>query len=89
MPRGLRSVLNATESGDRTRLLERITALEAMLNREREISADLKEDRDRWRAQATGLLSDLRTAQEKAVPSASPEALPVPQSKGFWKRLFG
>lgn len=45
---------------DGTRLLERITALEAMLNREREISADLKEDRDRWRQQATALLTDQR-----------------------------
>lgn len=45
---------------DGTRLLERITALEAMLNREREISADLKEDRDRWRQQATALLIDHR-----------------------------
>ena len=46
---------------DGTRLLERITALEAMLSREREISADLKEDRDRWRQQATALLTDQRT----------------------------
>lgn len=45
---------------DGTRLLERIDALEAMLNREREISADLKEDRDRWRQQATFLLADQR-----------------------------
>ena len=45
---------------DGTRLLERIEALEAMLNREREIVADLKEDRDRWRQQATALLSDQR-----------------------------
>ena len=45
---------------DGTRLLERIEALEAMLSREREISADLKEDRDRWRQQATGLLTDQR-----------------------------
>jgi len=45
---------------DGTRLLERISALEAMLNREREISADLKEDRDRWRQQATALLTDQR-----------------------------
>jgi hypothetical protein len=43
-----------------TRLLERVEALEAMLNREREISADLKEDRDRWRQQATALLADHR-----------------------------
>lgn len=74
---------------DGTRLLERIAALEAMLNREREISDDLKEERDRWRAQAIGLLSDLRTAQEKAAPAASPEVLPGPQPKGFWNRLFG
>lgn len=43
-----------------TRLLERIEALEAMLNREREILTDLKEDRDRWRQQATALLTDQR-----------------------------
>lgn len=47
---------------DGTRFLERIQALEAMLNREREISADLKEDRDRWRQQATALLTDQRPA---------------------------
>lgn len=45
---------------DGTRLLERIAALEALLSREREISADLKEDRDRWRQQATALLIDQR-----------------------------
>ena len=42
---------------DGPRLLERIAALEAMLNREREISTDLKEDRDRWRQQAAALLT--------------------------------
>lgn len=47
---------------DEPRLLERIEALETMLNREREISADLKEDRDRWRQQATALLTDQRSA---------------------------
>lgn len=51
---------------DETRLLERIEALEAMLNREREISADLKEDRDRWRQQATALLTDQRISQKKS-----------------------
>lgn len=45
---------------DGTRLLERIEALESMLSREREISADLKEDRDRWRQQATALITDQR-----------------------------
>lgn len=45
---------------DENRLLERIEALETMLSREREIAADLKEDRDRWRQQATALLTDQR-----------------------------
>ena len=79
-----------TEDASKIVLLEQLLEKEReALAREREVSADLKEDRDRWRAQATGLLSDLRTAQEKAVPVASPEVLPSPQSKGFWKRLFG
>ncbi len=79
-----------TEDSSKVAMLEQLLEKEReALAREREVSADLKEDRDRWRAQATGLLSDLRTAQEKAAPAASPEALPGPQSKGFWKRLFG
>lgn len=56
-------LVGAKRSGaepDGTRLLERIGALESMLNREREISADLKEDRDRWRQQASALLTDQR-----------------------------
>ena len=43
---------------DVTRLLERIEALESMLRREHEISVDLKEHRDRWRQQATALLTN-------------------------------
>ena len=79
-----------TEDSSKIALLEQLLEREReALAREREVSADLKEDRDRWRAQATGLLSDLRTAQEKAAPAASPEVLPSPQPKGFWKRLFG
>ena len=79
-----------------TEVLSKIAMLEQLLEREREalvrereVSADLKEDRDRWRAQASGLLSDLRTAQDKATPAASSEALPNSQPKGFWKRLLG
>lgn len=52
---------------DETRLLERIAALETMLNREREISADLKEDRDHWRQQATAFLIDQRPATTTAT----------------------
>lgn len=75
-----------------TEVLSKIAMLEQLLEREREalvrereVSADLQEDRDRWRAQATGLLSDLRTAQEKAIPGASPNS----PRKGFWKRILG
>lgn len=50
------------------RLLERIEALESMLAREREISTDLKEDRDRWRQQATALLTDQRPASNRWWP---------------------
>lgn len=53
---------------EENRLLERIEALEAMLSREREISDDLKEDRDRWRQQATALLTDQRTTASKWWP---------------------
>lgn len=49
---------------DETRLHERIEMLEAMLSREREISADLKDDRDRWRQQATALLTVQRSASD-------------------------
>lgn len=52
-------------------LQSRISMLELLLEkereaaaREREISADLKEDRDKWRQQATSLLADLRVEKE-------------------------
>lgn len=43
----------------------RISLLQQLLEREREAVADLKEDRDRWRQQATSLL-----ANQEAVPPA-------------------
>lgn len=45
----------------------RINLLQQLLEREREVVADLKEDRDRWRQQATNLL-----ANQDAGPIASP-----------------
>ncbi|OCX60831.1 hypothetical protein BFP70_17275 [Thioclava sp. SK-1] len=62
------------------RLLE---ATQERLADKEDVISDLREDRDRWRTQATGLLSDLRTAQEKAALAAPT------QKKGFWRRLFG
>lgn len=54
-------ILDTTRLPDETSELRvKIEALESMLAREREISDDLKEDRDRWRQQATALLTDQR-----------------------------
>lgn len=47
------------EPQDRTSMV-RIEALEAALQREREINVDLQADRDHWRQQATALLQDQR-----------------------------
>ena len=77
---------------DGTRLLERIEALEAMLTREREISADLKEDRDKWRQQASGLLADLRALPEAtSVPTSAidpkPKFTEIPPRPWFWRLM--
>lgn len=45
----------------------RISLLQQLLEREREVVADLKEDRDRWRQQATSLL-----ANQDAAPATPP-----------------
>ena len=45
----------------------RISLLQQLLEREREAVADLKEERDRWRQQATSLL-----ANQEATPSTQP-----------------
>ena len=38
----------------------RIESLETLLSREQEVTSDLREDRDKWRQQATALLGDHR-----------------------------
>lgn len=61
-----------TEDFSKIAMLEQLLEREReALAREREVSADLKEDRDRWRAQATGLLSDLRSSPDKLGTPAS------------------
>ena len=74
---------NATPVKDTgTAVLElEIQMLRDALSREQEISSDLKEDRDRWRAQATGLLADLRSTQEASSPA-------TPSKKSLWARIF-
>lgn len=54
---------------------ERLADKEAMI-------ADLREDRDRWRQQATSLLADQR-------PASQSDQLLARRPRGFWKRLFG
>lgn len=80
---------SGTEESSKVAMLELLLEREReALAREREVSADLKEDRDRWRAQATGLLSDLRDAKDKAVPVApSTPALSL-QTKSLWRKIF-
>lgn len=57
-----------TDSG--TLLKQQVEALERLLEREREATADLKEDRDRWRQQATALLQDHRRTKRSWWPWA-------------------
>lgn len=63
-------------------LQARLEAAQERLNDKEALIADLREDRDRWRQQATALLADQRT-------TPSPDQSPVQQPKGFWKRLLG
>ena len=52
---------SGAEVSSKIAMLERLLEKEReAVAREREISADLKEDRDRWRQQATSLLADQR-----------------------------
>lgn len=56
------------ELNSRINLLEQLLEKERdTVAREREIAADLKEDRDRWRQQATSLLADQRPESAPAV----------------------
>lgn len=63
-------------------LQARLEAAQERLADKETLIADLREDRDRWRQQATALLADQRL---KAVP----DHLPMPPRKGFLRRLFG
>lgn len=58
---GQRSGAEPVGTDSDTLLKQKIEALEKLLEREREVTSDLKEDRDRWRQQATALLVDQRT----------------------------
>lgn len=62
-------------------LQARLEAVQERLADKEALIADLREDRDRWRQQATALLADQRAAP-------SPDQAPVQRPRGFWKRLF-
>lgn len=47
----------------------RISLLQQLLEREREVVADLKEDRDKWRQQATRLLADQTSGPVERAPT--------------------
>lgn len=60
-------------------LRERARVQEQLLTDRQDQIADLREDRDRWRAQATGLLTDLRALKD-ALPDPEPELEPTPDA---------
>ena len=60
----------------------RLEAAQERLADKEALIAGLREDRDRWRQQATALLVDQRPVPQPDQPS-------VQRPKGFWKRLFG
>lgn len=62
-------------------LQARLEAAQERLADKEALVADLREDRDRWRQQATALLADQRA---RSLPNPPP----VQRPRGFWKRLF-
>ena len=62
-------------------LQARLEAAQERLADKETLITDLREDRDRWRQQATALLADQRAAPP-------PDQPPVQRPRGFWKRLF-
>lgn len=74
-------------NADKTELLEaKIQFLEREVVRLERTEADLREDRDHWRKQATTLLL---TQQPPPEPEASPSPV-VAEGKGrLWEKLFG
>lgn len=74
-----------TEDFSKITMLEQLLEREReALAREREVSADLKEDRDRWRAQATGLLADLSSSPKDNADKNKPTTT----KKSFWRKFI-
>jgi excisionase family DNA binding protein len=69
---------NTAEIGDFKALQARLEAAQERLADKEAVIADLREDRDKWRQQATALLEDKRQASNIEI-----------SKKGFWARLRG
>jgi len=89
--RTLQTVVQTQESTPSVRELQaRLEAAQERLTDRDTVIADLREDRDRWRQQATALLADQRPVlQPVTEPAPYPDQSVVQPPKGFWKRLFG
>lgn len=85
--RTLQTVTQTPENTPSVRELQaRLEAAQERLADRDAVIADLRDDRDRWRQQATALLADQRPVTQ---PAPQPDQPVVPPPKGFWKRLFG
>ncbi len=70
-------------------LQARLEAAQERLTDRNAVIADLREDRDRWRQQATALLADQRPVPQPVTGPAPQSDQPIVQPpKSFWKRLF-
>lgn len=71
-------------------LQARLEAAQERLTDRDTVIADLREDRDRWRQQATALLADQRPVPQPVTePAPQPDQPVVQPPTGLWKRLFG
>jgi len=89
--RTLKTVAQTPENTPSVRELQaRLEAAQERLADRDAVIADLRDDRDRWRQQATALLADQRPVPQPVTqPAPKPDQLVVQPPKGFWKRLFG
>ena len=79
-----RTPVETPENGPSVRELQaRLEAAHERLTDREAVIADLREDRDRWRQQATALLADQRSGP------GPEQQQPEPRRKGFWRRLLG
>lgn len=89
--RTLKTVAQTPENTPSVRELQaRLEAAQERLADRDAVIADLRDDRDRWRQQATALLADQRPVPQPVTqPPPQPDQPVVQPPKGFWKRLFG